>query len=173
MVRHLGDREAAPKLLRNIGTAAVRDLANFTESREFRPLKSAPTLKRGWIVTCRTPAELWRVLQDLYPGSIPDWFAVQMAGAPVTHYREFTHRQSGMYRITQMLSNEQVAEVIRSTCAVQSCLKRRFWSVEGSGIDSPESKSLIPCLEPCAILLGNARKAMRSVQEQGSISENS
>jgi hypothetical protein len=173
LLRHTADREFSPDRLRNITVAEVRDLANFTENREFRPLKSAPTLRRGWILTCRSPAELWRVLQDLYPGSIPDWFATQNASPPVTHYREFTNRQSGMYRITQMLSNEEVAEVIHSTCSAQSCLKRRLWTIEGFEIDSSESKSLIPCLEPCAILLENARKAMRAAQEHTRISENS
>ena len=35
-------------------------------------------------------------LQQLYPGAIVDWFAAQTQPAPVTGYREFTERQSGI-----------------------------------------------------------------------------
>jgi hypothetical protein len=165
-LRHIVDREVLAGELKKIASAELRTLASFTESKEFRPLKSAPNLPRGWIAICHGPIELSQALQGLYPGSVADWFAAQSVRPPVTNYREYTNRQSGMYRITQMLSDEQVPEVIRSTCAPASCLKRRLWSVQSLPADAPESKSLIPCLEPCAVLLENARKAMRNIQER-------
>jgi hypothetical protein len=45
-------------------------------------------------------------------------------------------------------------------------LKRRLWTVNGLASDAAEEKSLIPCLEPCALLLELARKAMRIEQEE-------
>jgi hypothetical protein len=38
--------------------------------------------------------------------------------------------------------------------------------VAGLAADGAEEKSLIPCLEPCAVLLEFARKAMRIEQEE-------
>jgi hypothetical protein len=79
----------------------------------------------------------------------------------VTDYRAFTERQTGMYRITTKLSDSDVAGVIRACCAKESCLKRRLWTISGLETDSPETKSIIPCLEPCAMLLESARTAAR------------
>jgi hypothetical protein len=56
--------------------------------------------------------------------------------------------------------------VIRATCDARFCLKRRLWSVGDLPPDAEAEKSRIPCLEPCAILLDFARKAMRSEQEE-------
>jgi hypothetical protein len=98
----------------------------------------------------------------LYPGAVADWFATQAAQPPVTSYREFTSRQTGMYRITTHLDDAAVAAVIHACCHKDFCLKRRLWTVEGAAPDAADAKSLIPCLEPCAILLEAARKAARA-----------
>jgi 4Fe-4S binding protein len=82
----------------------------------------------------------------------------------VTHFRDFTNRQTGMYRITTSLSDEQAAQVIRAGCHKQFCLKCRLWTVNGLATESAAEKSLIPCLEPCAILLEFARMAVRLEQ---------
>ena len=54
--------------------------------------------------------------------------------------------------------------MIRAGCHGKFCLKQRLWTVNGLPPDSSEEKSLIPCLEPCALLLEFARKAMRLEQ---------
>jgi hypothetical protein len=137
----------------------------FTASGQFRPLHTSPDLPHGWLLECPNAQDLWRALQDFYPGSIPDWFAVESGAPCVTDYREFSNRQSGMYRITQLLSDSQVADVTRASCQVRFCLKRRLWTVDGLERDAEHVKSAIPCLEPCAILLELARKASRIEQE--------
>jgi hypothetical protein len=40
-----------------------------------------------------------------------------------------------------------------------------LWTTGGLEPDAAEEKSLIPCLEPCALLLEFARKALRLEQE--------
>jgi hypothetical protein len=40
-----------------------------------------------------------------------------------------------------------------------------LWTVGGLSPDAPAEKSIIPCLEPCALLLEFARKAARWEQE--------
>jgi hypothetical protein len=71
-----------------------------------------------------------------------------------------------MYRVTTLLNDEQAGQVTRACCAPRFCLKRRLWTVAGLEPDPAEAKSLIPCLEPCAILLEFARKAVRLEQEK-------
>jgi hypothetical protein len=161
-LRHIDDRERAETELRALTLDELRQHAQFTADGKFRPLKSAPTLAVGWRFVCASDDELYDALNRLYPGAVADWFAAQQSNPPVTHYREFTARQSGMYRITAMLDDALAADVTRASCHPRSCLKRRLWTVPGLAPDTPENKSLIPCLEPCAVLLESARKAARA-----------
>ena len=166
-LRHVSDGAASVESLRSVRITDLRQIAGTNASGQFRPLKSQPDLPSGWRVLCQGADELGRALDHLYPGSIADWYAVQIAPvAPTTDFRAFTGQQTGMYRITQMLIYGQAAFVIRAGCHVRNCLKRRIWSVEGLAPDTAESKSAIPCLEPCAVLLEFARKSMRIEQEE-------
>lgn len=172
-LRHVRDREAAPESLRTVPVTELRALANHTAAGEFRPIKAAPNLRAGWLCRVASDTELELALSQLYPGALADWFAVAQAErglitrAPVTHYRDFTARQTGMYRITTMLTDPQAAQVIRACCDARFCLKRRHWTVDGLASDAAAAKSLIPCLEPCAVMLEFARKAVRIEQEEG------
>jgi len=165
-LRHVGDQDAGAESLRLVPLNELRVLANHTTAGEFRPIKAAPNLRAGWLCRVSSEAELELALNQLYPGALADWFAAQQPAPPVTHYREFTARQSGMYRITTMLTDPQAAQVIRACCDARLCLKRRLWSVPGLAPDAADTKSLIPCLEPCAVMLEFARKAVRIEQEE-------
>ncbi|MEW6304489.1 MAG: DR2241 family protein [Verrucomicrobiota bacterium] len=164
-LRHVEDGERAEGELRSVAVAELRDLAQTTAAGAFRPLKSAPNLRSGWRCMMHSEAELEGALHQLYPGALADWFAAKSGALPVTHYREFTNRQTGMYRITQMLADGQVAAVARAHCGARFCLKRRLWTVDGLEVDEASSKSMVPCLEPCPMLLEFARLAMRMEQE--------
>lgn len=165
-MRHVEDGGASEGSLRNVELAQTRDLANKTDQGAFRPLKCAPNLQRGWRLPLKDAAELEEALARLLPGALADWFAAQSPTLPVTHYRQFTNRQTGMYRITQTLSDAQAAEAIRAACDARFCLKRRLWTVEGLEGDEAKEKSAVPCLEPCAVFLEFARKATRIQQEE-------
>ena len=149
----------------------LKEIAQFTEAGAFRPLKSAPNLRRGWRAVVRDAEELGLALNYLYPGAVADWFAVRSGRAQPTNYREFTARQTGMYRITAMLSDQRAAEATRACCDRKFCLKQRLWTVPGLPVDEAKDKSAIPCLEPCAIMLEFARKVMRMEQENLNKSE--
>jgi hypothetical protein len=151
--------------LRIVSLAELRDIAQFTAAKQFRPLKSAPTLQRGWRFIARNSSELDAALQHLYPGAVADWFAALQPHPPVTHYRDFTARQTGMYRVTT-LSDGDVVLVARACCRKEFCLKHRLWTVEGLAAETAGEKSLIPCLEPCALLLEFARTAARIEQQE-------
>jgi hypothetical protein len=158
---HAADRNIAR--LRDVSLIELRQLAQFTSGKQFRPLKSAPTLQGGWRFTASNSSELGAALQMLYPGAVADWFAARQPNPPVTDYRSYTSRQTGMYRVTAMLNDGQAAAVTRAGCHRRFCLKRRLWTTEGLSPDT-EGKSLIPCLEPCAVLLEFARTVARIEQ---------
>lgn len=165
-LRHVADRNVGDALLEQLAVSGLRALAQFTAEGVFRPLKSAPNLRRGWHVSAADEGALETALNHLYPGAIADWFAARSNPPPITSYREFTARQTGMYRITTLLDDIIAGAAIRACCHADFCLKRRLWSVSGLAADEPQQKSLAPCLEPCAILLEFARKVARLEQDE-------
>ncbi|MEW6158089.1 MAG: DR2241 family protein [Verrucomicrobiota bacterium] len=165
-LRHVADRSRPAGDLRGAAVEDLRAIAQLTDSGAYRPLKSAPNLARGWVVFAREAEELERALNILYPGFLADWFAVHSGSGVATSYREFTARQTGMYRITTHLSDVRATQCTRACCHVGFCLKQRLWTVPGLAPDASNAKSIIPCLEPCAILLEFARRVARIDQEE-------
>jgi len=165
-LRHVDDQGRPPDTLRVVPRSHLRALAQLTAEGAFRPLSSAPSLQSGWRLPVEDLPGLGAVLDQLYPGSVADWFAARQSPPPITHYREFTARQTGMYRLVTLLNDDQAGRMIRACCQRRLCLKRRLWTVAGEPADVGADKSIIPCLEPCAILLEFARKAMRMEQEE-------
>ncbi len=165
ILRHVEDAQVPESDLRLMTIEELRDWAQTTVDGAFRPLKSAPNLRRGWHARASDVAALGTALDRLYPGALADWFAARATEPPVTNYREFTARQTGMYRITTFPDDARAAQIARACCDRRFCLKRRLWSVPSLAMDAESDKSLIPCLEPCAVLLEFARKTVRLEQE--------
>ena len=165
-LQHASDTGCPLAELDEIEVTALRGLAQTTFQGAFRPIKTAPSLRRGWHCLVASPQDLQQALDALYPGGLVDWFAAQHPPVPVQHYREFTARQTGMYRITQQLSDAEAAALIRAGCHPQFCLRKRLWTIEGlAPDDATAGKSIVPCLEPCPLLLELARRARRLDQE--------
>lgn len=163
-LRHIRDEKTDVGDLKAVRPVDARKIANFNAAREYRPLKSTPDLPTGWMVRANSPEELEEALNHFYPNALADRFALNQNPPPITGYREFTARQTGMYRITTFLSDLDLARVIENLCTTK-CLKQRLWSSGTIPTDAADKKSAIPCLEPCAILLENARKEVRALQE--------
>jgi len=166
-LRHIADGEvsSSDKLTLQPPEGA-HGIAQIAEDGSFRPLKSSPNLRRGWLILAKSDRELETALNGFYPGFIPDLFAVRTSTPRVTHYREFTNRQTGMYRITTFLTDAEAFALAGKCCSAGNCLRQRLWTVEELPLDQFEGKSLIPCLEPCAILLEYARKVVRTSQRE-------
>jgi hypothetical protein len=168
LIRRVGNgfelRHIEGAIRKEIRLSDARAIANFNAAGDFRPLKSTRELPSGWLLRANSPEELELALGYFYPNAIADWFAIRN-GVTATDYRVYTSRQTGMYRITTFLDDAGVARVIERTCN-SICLKRRFWTVGQLSCDAPDPKSIIPCLEPCAILMEAARKDVRALQEK-------
>jgi hypothetical protein len=162
-LRHKDDLTA--ENLKSIGLAEVRQLANFTADGKFRPLKSTPDLRSGWILSLQSPEDLEAALQTIYPNALADLYTFRNGTPPVTSYRDFTNRQTGMYRITTFLSDSDVARVIDNVCNT-ICIKYRLWPIEASSPTALRPSIAPVCLEPCAIFLETARKEVRAMQEK-------
>src|ERR1700722_450613 len=69
-LRHVQDASLPADALRLIKLDEARALAQFPAAGEFRPLKSAPTLQRGWRLLVANDAGLDAALSRLYPGAV-------------------------------------------------------------------------------------------------------
>ena len=150
----------------------ARGLANFDDAGKYRPLKTAPTLRHGWELWLHDAEDVRRALDYFYPGMLGVWLA-QAAGelAPV-HLRETLGRQTGMYRVTQKLTDEQAQSLIARTCCAAACMKTILWRVDdvqavatlpAEKFNAPTGRDFpLLCHEACNLLIAAARKVVKS-----------
>jgi sirohydrochlorin cobaltochelatase len=134
----------------------ARDLAIFDDSGAYRPLKTAPNLRHGWQLRLATIDELQLALDFFYPAAIGTWLAYQRGELLPVSLRETLGRQTGMYRVTQHITDAQAEEVIQKTC-VEGCLRRRLWTVNEVAPRSHIESLMILCGEGCNLLVAACR----------------
>lgn len=161
-------------LQRHQGPMAAWKIAAKDAEGQFRPLKSAPTLVRGWELLLADAAELEEALNFFYPAALGLWLAKVEGRLHRTSLKEYLGRQTGMYRVTGKLENPVLEQVVARTCESESgCLRNIHWSLdERQGVTTlpaekfevreTESEEVIEipviCVEPCSLLLGAARE---------------
>ncbi len=144
-------------LARHEGANEARHLANLDDAGAYRPLKTAPNLRHGWRLVLRDVEEVRRALDYFYPAMTGVWLSHTLNELRPVVFRETLGRQTGMYRVTQKITDEQARGMIDSFCA--GCLKCRLW--DGRAV--PESADAIPllCQEACNLLVAEARKVVK------------
>ena len=174
-LRHVDDAdEDSASLKTATHPIDAREWAKRDDSGAFRPLKGAPTLAHGWRLILPTADAVREALDHLYPAAIGSWlrfFSGQAAAVPL---RETLDRQTGMYRITALLTDEQAAEVVQRTCDLDRCCRRRIvWPLrpgvpvaglpeEKTSIAAREGEIPILCLEGCNWLIAKARTYLKA-----------
>ena len=138
---------------------AAREIAKLTEEGEYRPLKSSPNLRRGWVLRIEDDRGLYVAMNYLYPSGVVHWYLYRNGRLEVTNYRENAARQSGIYKRVQRLSDEGVQNAARACCEDAVCLKKTLWDVDGeTPLRSERGEGEIPCPEPCSIFVSFARR---------------
>jgi sirohydrochlorin cobaltochelatase len=145
----------------------ARELVKFDESGQYRPLKTAPNLRRGWLLSLASLDDLRLALDFIYPAALGTWLAFsrgELEGVPL---RQTLDRQTGMYRLARLVTDEQAEAAIDEVCR-QGCLRRRLWSVSESQEGWPDDSDIcILCAEACGILIAACRaEAKRNLPPQ-------
>ena len=161
-LRHADDL-ARGDLAEHTGANAARHLANLDDAAAYRPLKTAPNLRHGWRLVLRDVEELRRALDYFYPAMTGVWLSQLRGELSVVPFRETLNRQTGMYRVTQKITDEQARTMIDSFCA--GCLKCRRWDAQ----PPPDDADRIPllCQEACNLLVAEARQVVKAAAGKG------
>jgi sirohydrochlorin cobaltochelatase len=140
-------------------------IARCDDSGDYRPLKTAPNLRRGWELRLDSLATLRLALDGIYPAALGNWRAVLRGEKIAPPLRETLHRQTGMYRITGLLTRDEAARLITSLCQ-PGCLRQILWPIESAdpapAPAAPECRIPLFCTNPCSHFLGKAREAVKS-----------
>lgn len=152
----------------------ARLLANLDDGGSFRALKTAPTLRHGWKLLLPDANAVRLAVDFFYPAMLGVWMAHTRGEVVPVDLRETLGRQTGMYRITQKLTDEQAQRLIAKQCRTNGgCLKTILWRIS-AGVSVPllppekfraeattaDSLPLL-CHEACNILVAAARKMVK------------
>ncbi|MEA3189190.1 MAG: hypothetical protein QOD99_3020 [Chthoniobacter sp.] len=179
---HHADVESAGLQLFNSPLDA-RELSRYDDGGNFRPLKSAPSLRRGWRLGLRTIHELREALDFFYPAMLGTLLAHERRLLAPVHLRETLHRQSGMYAVAKKITDAAANELIGDFCRSDGrCLKTILWKIEPdtpvTSLPAPkfdpaanqlrESVPAIPllCAEGCNLLVAAARRKVRGEADE-------
>ncbi|WP_254537919.1 DR2241 family protein [Halomarina litorea] len=159
-LRHEDDADHDPTALdAHRDPLDARHLATEDEDGRYRPLKTAPSLRSGWVFPDLSGAELVRAVDFFYPATVANWHREREGELDVTHWQETAERQTGIYDIIDELHPEAVEWVAQTCCVDSQCLKRRQWDLnEDHELDAPRGDSEFPCREPCSLVVAAARK---------------
>ena len=112
------------------------EIARLDDAGNYRPLKTAPTLRHGWRIFARDPLQVEQVIDAIYPGRLAILHALKSGQLTTTSLRETLNRQSGMYRIATKISDEQINSLVREFCRSKGgCLRTILWKRDASEND--------------------------------------
>jgi sirohydrochlorin cobaltochelatase len=157
-------------LTRHTAPEAARDIAKFDAAGKFRPLKSAPTLARGWELSLPDAAALQLALECLYPAAVANW--LRHTEAPIATLRETLNRQTGIYRVTALIRDDEAQQLVASTCSSDKCLRHILWPLDAAQswtfLPGEKQSAVAPldeiplfCTDACPLLVGGARSAVK------------
>ena len=159
VVHHVGDEDVAEALVEHGDPREAREISKLTGEGEYRPLKSSPNLRRGWMLRLDGEGSLYIAMNYLYPAGVVHWYLHREGRLEVTSYRQNAARQSGIYKRVQRLSDRGVQNAAKACCEDTVCLKRTLWDVDAqTPLEMERGEGEIPCPEPCSVFVSFARQ---------------
>ena len=160
-------------------------LALYDDAGTYRPLKTAPTLRHGWRLVLANERELRLALDLFYPARVSAFQRFQAGKLAVTPLRDTLNRQTGMYRVTGKITDDQINALVGRFCRSDGgCLRTILWKRDAAGAPAstrlpPEkfdprhdqaggepdevTKRFVPllCQEACNLLVAEARAVVK------------
>lgn len=162
---------------------AAIELARYDNAGRYRPLKTAPNLRHGWLLMVDLVEQAQLALEHFYPGRAAVYGVWSKRELRTTALRETLARQTGMYRVAAQISEEEADELVGNFCrSGGGCLRTILWKRDAAGTSPstllPDVKydpkfdqtgrgeSALPllCQEPCNLLVAEARKVVKAAE---------
>jgi sirohydrochlorin cobaltochelatase len=179
-LRHRGDAQRVD-LAVSAHVDDAMELARFDDAGNYRPLKTAPTLRHGWKLYLANLAELRLALDLFYPGRLAVFLASEKNELVTTPLRDTLERQTGMYRIAAQIREEQADELVGRFCRSEGgCLRTILWRRDAAGTvpstrlppdkfdprhdQTGGDEPVVPllCQEACNLLVAEARTVVQA-----------
>jgi sirohydrochlorin cobaltochelatase len=160
---------------------AAIEIARFDDGGVYRPLKTAPNLRHGWILLLGSLPEVRRAIDYFYPARLAAYAAWHDGRLLAIPLRETLNRQTGIYRVAANIADDQANALVAGFCrSAGGCLRTIQWKRDTSG--APAS-TLLPaekfdpafdqtgggertlpllCQEACNLLVAEARKVVKA-----------
>ena len=136
--------------LRDAEIDGAFEIAKFDDAGNYRPLKTAPNLRHGWKIFARNLLQIEQVIDAIYPGRLAVLRTFKWGRLVTTSLRETLNRQSGMYRVSAKISDEQIDGLVGNFCRSDGgCLRTILWKRDASD-KGPSSKLPREKFDPAA-----------------------
>jgi hypothetical protein len=143
--------------------------ARYDDAGNFRPLKTAPNLRRGWQLVLRQPTDVRLALEYFYPGRLAALAALKNGKLVTTPFRDTLARQTGMYRVAAKISDEQSDALIGNFCRSDGgCLRTILWKRDAVGT-VPSTKFRRKSMIPLSIRRAAMNRQLRSYVRRSAI----
>ena len=149
------------------------EIARYDDAGKYRPLKTAPNLRHGWLLKLKNLHDASLALDFLYPAALGTAVAYARNELQPVELRETLARQTGMYAVVKKITDEQAESVVAITCNHKDgCLRHILWSISpgnptslsrrGSEVQHLENEIPILCAEACNLLVAAGRKIVKT-----------
>jgi len=166
-VRHVDDSNAdATTLTTHTDPFDARDIGTLDPKGRYRPLRTAPSLKQGWIFPDLTADEVYEAVEAFYPATVVNWYREGRDELDIDHWRDEQDRQSGIYNLITVLPDEAVDWAAAACCDDSQCLKRREWQLsDDEPLDADGGDGVFPCRGPCSMVVAAGREWAKRERE--------
>jgi len=165
--RHV-DNNGEDMLEKIDSVAALRELAKWDAGGEYRPLKTAPTLRSGWVTECTEAAQFLARLDAIYPAVFATWIAYSREDLKPVSLRKTLERQTGMYRFAGAITDQMANKLMRDLCS-KGCVRKIAWPIDDAcavGRLTMRSHRLpVICTEACTFVVSEARRLAKEAYD--------
>jgi sirohydrochlorin cobaltochelatase len=164
-VLHREDINLDPATLRILPSPEdLREVIRLDANKDFRPLRAAPNLRRGWLIHTPNLETLQLALDYIYPGELANWTLWLSTALPVTPWAETAARQSGRFNVVQQIDSAGVDDLVANVCR-PNCMKQRLWHGVNPRLNAPLDEIPLICPEACNYFVGKAREKLKGSSE--------
>ncbi|MFD1641136.1 DR2241 family protein [Halohasta litorea] len=159
-IRHVDDSDAeASALTAHTDPFDARDIGTLDADDRYRPLRTAPSLKQGWIFPELSANGVYDAVEAFYPATVVNWYREGRGELDIDHWQDEQDRQSGIYNLITVLPDEAVDWAAAACCDDSQCLKRREWELsEDEPLDADGGDGVFPCRGPCSMVVAAGRE---------------